>query len=398
MKYGNSIYIGDNLKVMESKEFQKYKDYFKMIYIDPPYNTQTLKSYNDKQDSSDWCEFIKLRLIACKPFMRKDGVIFISIDDNEYANLKVLCDSVFGKNNYVGTLITMQAQRSNAKLINTVHEYILCYAKDMKTVKRFYVKRTDNPEDRKIIQSLYKDIDDVFTVHGWEHANKVIKILITKICKEHNITWLRNYANVDENGKIYFPMDLSNPSKPREVNIPEIGLHLDPLPTRGWSSDEKFIDLYHKKRLAFKNGRPYEKHYLEESEDNVPSILRFFSRMGTKDLKDLRLDGLFDTPKSVELLKYLIRISTDDNDSVLDFFAGSGTLAQATYEVNKEDNANIDYTLVQLNEDIVPKTEVYDTCLKLGVNPNMKDILLHRIDTFLNVNHYNDNYSINEMI
>ena len=162
-------------------------------------------------------------------------------------------------------------------------------------------------------------------------------------------------------------MDISNPSKPREVNIPEIGLHLDPLPTRGWASDSKFIELSKQDRLTFKNGRPYEKHYLEESEDNVPSILRFFSRMGTKDLKDLGLDG----------------ISTNDNDSVLDFFAGSGTLAQAVYEINKERKAIIDYTLIQLDENIEPRTEVYAKCLSCGINPNMKDIILHRINTFL---------------
>ncbi len=392
MKYGNSIYIGDNLKVMTSPEFKKYENYFKMVYIDPPYNTQTKKSYNDKQKSTDWRKFISDRLNACIPLMREDGVIFISIDDNEYANLKLLCDDLFSRQNYIGTLITMQAQRSNAKLLNIVHEYILCYAKDLKAVGRFYVKRMDNPDDRELIASLYDEINHIVFFNGWEQANKEIKGIVKRICKERNITWLKNYANVDENGKIYFPMDLSNPSKPREVYIPEIGLHLAPLSTRGWASDEKFIELYRKKRLVYKNDRPYEKHYLEESEDNVPSILRFFSRMGTKDLKDLGLDGIFDTPKSVELLKYLIRISTEDNDSVLDFFAGSGTLAQAVYEINREDNANIDYTLVQADEKIRTNTEVYEKCRSLGIEPNMKDIILFRINTFLKKNQIKKDY------
>ena len=80
-------------------------------------------------------------------------------------------------------------------------------------------------------------------------------------------------------------MDLSNPSKPRAVNIPEINLTLNPLKSRGWASDKKFIDLYKNNRLFFRNGRPYEKKYLEESEDNAPSILNFFSRQGTNDVK-----------------------------------------------------------------------------------------------------------------
>ena len=125
----NEIYIGDNLKVMNDISFKKYYEKIKMIYIDPPYNTQGQKSYNDKSSSQNWATFMEERLKASKKLLKTDGVIFISIDDNEYANLKNVCENVFGKENFVGTFITQQAQRSNAKHINTVHEYILCFAK-----------------------------------------------------------------------------------------------------------------------------------------------------------------------------------------------------------------------------------------------------------------------------
>ena len=102
----NEIYIGDNLAIMKSKRFKKYKEKFKMIYIDPPYNTQVRKSYNDKLNSDTWIKFMKDRLKVAKTYLKQDGVIFISIDDNEYANLKILCDAIFGSDNFMGTFIT----------------------------------------------------------------------------------------------------------------------------------------------------------------------------------------------------------------------------------------------------------------------------------------------------
>ncbi|MBQ0104591.1 MAG: site-specific DNA-methyltransferase, partial [Armatimonadetes bacterium] len=153
----NEIYIGDNLTVM-SGLFEKYLGQIKMIYIDPPYNTGSRFSYEDRKDSSDWKEFMKKRLSVSKYYLCCDGVIFISIDDNEYATLKIICDEVFGKNNFVGTFITFQAQRSNAKHINTVHEYILAYAKNKSRLEESHIRRTDIPEDREMIEELYRDI------------------------------------------------------------------------------------------------------------------------------------------------------------------------------------------------------------------------------------------------
>ncbi len=379
----NEIYIGDNLKVMKSKELSKYIEKVKMIYIDPPYNTHGQKSYNDKISSLEWGSFMKKRLFASKDLLKNNGVIFISIDDNEYANLKLICDEVFGKDNFVGTFITQQAQRSNAKHINTVHEYILCYAKNKDKLHKFVINRMEIPEDKKMINRLNREIRKIIDSEGLDVANKRLKDIIKDYCYNYNITWLRNYSNVDENGNIYFSVDLSTPGKPRKVDIPEIKLKLDPLPTRGWSSDKKFIKLYNENRLCFKDGRPYAKHYLYESEDNVPSMLKFFSRQGTNDLKKLGIGNLFDTPKPVEMLKFLIRISTKENDIVLDYFAGSGSLAQAVYEVNEEDNKNIKYLLIQIKEEVNEKSDVFKACKKFDINPTVDEILKFRIKHFL---------------
>lgn len=390
----NEIYIGDNLKVMNSQLFEKYIEKIKMIYIDPPYNTKENKSYKDKTTSKEWKTFMYDRINASYKYLKKDGIIFISIDDNEYANLKLICDNIFGKENFVGTFITQQAQRSNAKHINTVHEYILCFAKNKEKLNKFVVNRMEIPEDKKMINKLNREVKTIINSEGIEVANKKIKSIIKEYCKNYNISWLKNYSNIDENGNIYFSVDLSTPGKPRKVDIPEIGLKLDPLPTRGWSSDKKFIQLHNEKRLCFKEGRPYSKHYLYESEDNVPSVLKFFSRQGTNDLKKLGLTDLFDTPKPVELLKFLIRISTKKDDLILDYFAGSGSLAQAVYEINKEEDKNIKYILIQSKEKVNPKSNVYKTCKKFGISPSVDEILKLRIETFLKKNKIEKDFKI----
>lgn len=394
----NKIYIGDNYDVLKSTEFEKFSGKIKMIYIDPPYNTKSCKSYNDKTSSITWGIFMKKRLELSKHLLKEDGAIFISIDDNEYANLKLICDDIFGKENFVGTFITKQSQRSNAKHINIIHEYILCFAKNKNKLHKFQISRMEIPEDRKMINKLTKKVRNILNEKGLETANKELKKIIKDYCSEYNITWLRNYSNIDENGDIFFPVDLSTPGKPRKVKIDSIGLELEPLSTRGWSSDNKFIKLFNDNRLSFKDGRPYGKHFLYESKDNVPSILNFYSRQGTNDLKKLGIDGLFDTPKPVELLKFLIRISTKKDDIILDYFAGSGTLAQAVYEINSEDLRNNKYILIQLKEPVNKNTNVYTNCKNLNIKPTVDEIMKYRIKTYLKSKNKDEDFEVYEII
>lgn len=381
----NHIYIGENLKVLNNQNLRQYLGRVKCIYIDPPYNTKTSKTYNDKQSSACWGQDIKLRLQSASYFLDNDGCIFISIDDNEFAFLKLICDDVFGCDNYVGTMVTKQALRSNAKWINTVHEYVLCYAKNKSQLKPFSVKRIEIPEDRILIERITKNIKTTLKSEGQDAAERLLKKIIKQLVETNSsYSWLRNYTNVDDKGNVFFATDLSTPGKPRTVNIPEIGIHLEPLKTRGWSSDEKFIQLYKQNRLHFKkDGRPYAIHYLNESEENAPSIINFFSRQGTEDLKKLGLQGLFDTPKPVCLLKYLIRLTNFSKGLVLDFYAGSGSTAQAVYEINKEDGKNLEYILVQQSELINASTDAYHLCESLSIKPTIDSVLKHRIDTFL---------------
>ena len=381
----HKVYIGDNLRVMQlNKDLDQYGGKVRVIYIDPPYNTKTRKSYNDKQEREEWLEFMRARLILGRYYLSEEGVIFISIDDNEYAYLKMMCDREFGEKNCLGTFITKQSQRSNSKHINIVHEYILAYAKNKKKCPEFKVKRISTPEGRGIINKVREMASNVLQDTGTiDQQIKSYRAYLNDYIKEEmgkrDLSWLRNYNYINYAGEPFFATDLSTPGKPRTVDIPEIGLHLDPLPTRGWSSDAKFIELHNAGRLIFRDGRPYAIHYLSEAEDSAPSILDFYSRQGNEDMKRLGLDGIFDTPKPVNMLKYLLRITGVKEGIVMDFFAGSGSFCQATEEVNKEDGKNLQCILIQLDEDIQEGTEAYERCQELGIEPNIPAVLEARL-------------------
>lgn len=391
----NKIFIGDNLEVMQSQDFCEYKNAIDLIYIDPPYNTENSGfAFNDK--NSLWSEDILKRLNVSKELLKDDGVIFISIDDNELANLISICYGVFGKENYVGLLITRQAQRSNAKHINTVHEYILCFAKNKRKLPKFYINRMENPSEAERIKNIMLKVKKALKTSR-EEANKELKKQIEKYIKDTGTTWIKNYSNIDESGNIFFAKDLSTPGEPESLDIEEIGLHLKPLATRGWSSKKKILELHSKNRICYKNGRPYEIEYLHEATNNVPSVLDFYSRQGTNNLKKLGLDGLFDTPKPVELIKFLIRCSQHKNSVILDFYAGSGTTAQAVYEINQEDNKDHKYVLIQLNEPINKKNKAYKIMQEKGfAEPSVDEAMMLRLDSFLNANKIKKDYVLIE--
>lgn len=363
----SNLIIGDNLKVLKGGDY--LHDSYKLIYLDPPYNTKSIKSYKDKEESEKWSLQIKERLEALKPYLSDNGVLMISIDDNEFSTIKFLCDEIFGKKNFLGTFITRQATRSNSKHINTIHEYAICYAKNKFKVKPFSMKRVDM-EDNGWILTLQRQCKNIFKSSGAEEARK---FLLDYLRRNRNIAWLQNYDRVDDEGNIFYPSDLSTPDAPREVSIPEIGLYLKPLKTRGWMSNERFKSLYEKNLLYYRNGRPYEKKFLLDSTDNAPSILNFYSRQGTDDLRKLDLEGLFDTPKSLKLMKYLLRLVCEKGDKVLDIYGGSGTTAHACEDLG------LDWTLIQRSEIVQNKT-ILKNCEKRGINPNIVDILKLRLN------------------
>lgn len=393
MIMANTVAIGDNIRFLHhlADKFEK----FDVIYIDPPYNTGNNFSYNDKRSTDDWHDFMTKRLkLACQ-ILKDDGVIFISIDDNSLYELKIVCDTIFNKSNFLGVFITKQAVRSNSKHINTIHEYILVYAQDIKLLEDFKIKRLNNAYEAAMIGDISKKVKTQFNLYGRASALKLLSELNEENMKKYGITWLRNYSEIDEKGEIFFPKDLSVPGTPNELFIEEINLKLPALKTRKWSSPQKILRLHAENMLHFKGNRPYEKHYLKDSYDNVVSILDFYSRQGTNDLVKLGLRNLFDTPKPVELIKYIIRISTNgkENAKILDFFAGSGTTGQAVLEINKEDSKNHTFYLIQIDDKVAENSLAYQFCTENNLTPTLDQLLIHRIKVV--VKKIKSNYNIN---
>ena len=351
----------------------------KLIYIDPPYNTGSKFLYNDKRARDEWAAFMRPKLKESKRVLTNDGVIFISIDDNEYDRLKVLCDEVFGEANKLGTLITRQATRSNSKHINTIHEYVLCYARDAKKAVPFSTLRTNIPLYGKTIRKISRDVKSAFKSGGQKAAEAELKKLLRHYEHIDGYSWLRNYSSVDDKGNVYFGRDLSTPGAPNRLQIPEIGLDLRPLKTRGWASKERMLQLHKEGKLVFKAGRPYQKTLLTESRDSLMSMLNFYSRQGQHDLDRLGMKHVFDTPKPVDMMKLFILCTCSDDDVVLDYFSGSATTGQAVWEVNNEQGSNLTFILVQLPEPVGKDTPAGKLLARHKLKPDVANLGILRL-------------------
>lgn len=355
------------------------------VYIDPPYNTQSKKfEYYDNYEN--WEGFIYSKIQRTHALLKETGVLFVSIDDNKLIELRLICNEIFGKNNFLGMFVTRQATRSNSKHINTIHEYIVAYAKNKQKAPPFEIKRLEIPFYADKLLPLMDEVRKEHRKNGNESAGKLLKNRLKEFRHQENFSFLKNYSIVDEYGEICFATDLSTPGgQPGELYIDEIMLHLPALKTRSWSSKEKFIKLFNEKKLLFKQGRPYEKHLLSESKDNAMSILNFYSRQGKHDLEKLGLGNLFSTAKPVEMIKYLIKISQmGKNDIILDYFAGSGTTAQAVLECNYEDNEKRSFILCQNSEVIKSNQTAVNFLQQNGYSAEIANIAKLRLDRLKN--------------
>lgn len=357
-----NLYIeGDNLEVLKLLQ-ETYLGKIKVIYIDPPYNTGNDFVYNDDFSESldeylansgqfdnegnrlvqnaesngrfhtDWLNMIYPRIKLAKDLLSDDGVIFISMDENEIENLKKVCNEIFGEQNYVQEIIWHKkfSPQNDAKYFSLNHESILCYAKNKPNFNRNLLPATEEMTKR------YKNPDN--DPRGpWTSGDCTI-------------------GRVTE--KDYYP--ITTPSG-REV-----------YPSNGnvWRfSRETFKRLIDDNRIWFgENGdnMPRVKRFLSETNNGiVPISIWGFDEVGhtqsaSQELKKLFDDKqYFDYPKPVGLIKKAILISTDKDSIVLDFFSGSATTAQATMQLNAEDGGNRRFILVQLPEQTEPKTDAY---------------------------------------
>lgn len=355
-----NLYIeGDNLEVLKLLQ-ESYLGKVKMIYIDPPYNTGNDFIYADdfKMESeewkvesgewseegdrlfkntdtngrfhSDWCSMIYSRLLLARNLLTDDGVIFISIDDNEQENLEKICDEVFGRTNMVGMILwKKKTNGNNMGFLPPVHDYILCYAKSIEMISEM-----GYPVTNEFISKTFSNPDD-----------------------DARGPWTTSDLSANHKGP-YFA--ICNP-KTGEIHYPPQG--------RYWVFNEQEV----KKRIAdgriifgkSGTGRPIQKIFLSSRKLSKIRADSWWADNGmnedaTKELSELfGVTKLFTHPKPSKLLYHLCKICTDNNDCILDFFSGSATTAHAVMQLNAEDGGHRKFIMVQLPEKCDEKSEAY---------------------------------------
>jgi len=379
-----NLYIeGDNLEVLKLLQ-ETYLGKFKVIYIDPPYNTGNDFVYNDAfaEDAeiyltnsgqfdadgnrlvqntesngryhTDWLNMIYPRLKIAKNLLSDDGVIFISIDDNEINNLRKICDEVFGSDNFICQfVVAANAEKNNAKLVSVSHEYMLCYAKSSSASNSTWRVK------KNYVDEYMKRVNQLLSMGmSYEEIHKEL-MLITKYPRFFDFD---HYTLVDEKG-VYRTSDAGGVAKGNfdtEIMHPVTGKPCA-KPRGGW----RYKDAEIKRMVAageFDFGEdettiPVPKRYLKDFMYQIPKSILFFDAQATT--KWLKKEGLpFDFPKPVELLKYVISIFPQDA-LVLDFFSGSGTTAHAVMQLNAEDGGNRKFVMVQLPEETDIKSDAY---------------------------------------
>ena len=325
----NLLVESDNFPFLVSMNYIYSNGSVDMIYIDPPYNTGNKDFiYNDnfvKNDDgykhSKWLNFMEQRLVLARNLLKDSGSIFISIDDNEFANLKLLCDSIFGPTNFVGNMIwkSKSGGANDSSFIATDHEYILVYCKNIRYAK------------------FYKDINATVTT-SYNQEDELGRYSLDRLDKQS----LGYHASLDfpiigPDGKAYI-VQHKDPSKKQ---------------ARWRWGIETVKERYNE--LVFKWPYVYTKNY-EKKDGQTPRTILFEDRFGrtrtgSTDLKSvIGIQNIFTYPKPVSLIKYLVSIGAPRDGIILDFFAGSGTTGQAVLELNKEDGGNRRFILCTNNE------------------------------------------------
>ncbi len=387
----NVFIEGDNFEVLKILQ-ESYLGKIKMIYIDPPYNTGNDLIYRDNfkvnkdeyeeeigavdengeklfinTDSngrfhSDWLSMINERLIVARDLLKDNGVIFISIDDNEVYNLKKICDEVFGEENFVGLFIINSSPSAiDYGHIAKTNDYALFYSKNIESTTTYQLR-----EENKIFK--YMDDNGPFNLYPLYNGNVAF--------------------NPKTRPNLYYPFYL-NPNNKFDKDFYEIGLEKQ----KGWIEVYPVVSKKDKIQRVWRWGKTKAKENLnqeivgycnENGEYRVVQKTRhtgkvirslqldkdISSRRGTGEVENLFNSKLFSFPKPIELIKRFTMISTIKNDLILDFFAGSATTAHAVMELNAEDGAKRKFILVQLpektNEDSAAYKAGYKTISEIG--------------------------------
>lgn len=386
-----NVYIsGDNLDALQHL-VKSYAEQVKVIYIDPPYNTGSDGFvYNDKFSFSAeelarrldvsqeratrilqmtrrgsashaaWLTFMLPRLTFARDLLAKDGVIFISIDDNEQANLKCLCDEVFGEENLVGQVIWKNATDNNPTNIATEHEYILCYTKDKESLEPIWKSKVSAIKDLLIEKGK-----ELTAQYSGEQLQQVWKQWFSQ--NKSQLGVLEDYKFIDKDGVYAGSRSVHNPGKN--------GYHYDIIhpvtgkvckePLMGYrfpeASMRKLID---EGRIIFGDDETKLveiKVYASEYQDKFSSVLEYDGRTAANELRALFPEHkqIFKNPKPTFLIEHILSFIELGDSYIVDFFGGSSTTAHTIYELNNRDGGCRKYILVQWQEECKQDSEAY---------------------------------------
>lgn len=407
-KYFNetkNLYIeGDNLEVMKILR-DTYANKVKVIYIDPPYNTgnefiykddykEPLKNYQEQtglvddkgrktttdQDvagrrHTNWLNMMYARLLLARDFLSEDGVIFISIDDIELANMRKICDEIFGDANLISNSIRVSnSAKNNAVYISDIHDYTLIYAKNKSHLGEGWSVPKNNAEEfqKRANQMYQKGL-------SLPEIEKELKELV----KYPRFYDFDHYYYCDEKGvyRTDNPGGVANGNYESEIIHP-ITKKPCKKPEGGWRYKESTIrEMEKNKEWHFGETEdiiPTPKRYLENYLNQKPTSVQFYdSQIDSKRWKE---EGIyFDFPKPVEFIKQLLRMSSDKESIIMDFFSGSATTAEAVMQLNAEDGGKRKFIMVQLPADLEKQ-------LKNAKSSNAKADLKRNIDFLKSIN------------
>jgi methyltransferase len=399
----NILIQGDNLEVLKHLK-HAYKNQIKMIYIDPPYNTgsdgfvyqddrkftpqqlvelgmdleeaERVLEFTAKKSNSHsaWLTFMYPRLYIARELLRDDGVIFISIDDNEQAQLKLLCDEVFGEENFIALLSVENNPkgRKNSKFISVCNDYCLIYAL--------------NYDKSYFIENVPKNINDLALDEFGNYVHNSGKRVLVG---ENDFNSLVSSFNSEKHYSVYFNTSTKDFIVKKEYKLDEIDLNLT---SNGYAryisyqgnnfaentyTAEKINQLFSENALEFKENKIYEKNF--STTIRLKSILSNKKYKGVVQNKkmDVEFDfkttsagtmlknifkiknDIFSAPKNINFIQTLMTLIDDKDFTILDFFAGSGTTAHAVMQLNAEDKGNRKFICVQLPEPADEKSEAY---------------------------------------
>jgi adenine-specific DNA-methyltransferase len=384
----NLMIEGDNLEVLKLLQ-KSYAGSVKLIYIDPPYNTGKDFVYPDNFQNNignyleltgqtaeggrkigtnteasgrfhtDWLNMMYPRLKLAKNLMHPAGAVVVSCDDNELPRLIMLMDELFGKENFVSQVIWQRSKKGDSKLIALVHEYLVCYVRDKAAVLQQGVWRRPK-EGAAAVLAKYDEISRGLTS---DHAaiRRAMMDWLRDLDDDDPRKSHKHYCWSDDRG-LYFAADFAGPddgreSRPRHDIIHPVTQKPCKKPSTGWRWDKEKTDWALAQipaRIHFGPNEatiPNRKSYLFEIDSEpFPSVFYRDGRSATLEVEALVGKGWFPFPKNTDVLRELIELMTKGNDTVLDFFAGSGSTGHAVMNVNVAQESTRRYILVQLPE------------------------------------------------